>query len=232
MIDPDPAAGEPVDDLLELVEAHLLDIDPDDEVSRGSCCRCWSGFRESPAGRVHGSADAMRDRHAAYFRNRSMAGADVVRREWPDIAAALDHEINNGRLDDALAVAVALAPEVQEVPGAAAAFRTGCASCSTGASRPRHAARPGPALVDDRLPGRGFSGPSAPRPVDGAALGRGDAAGARVGGRPGAVGCPGATVRSLRITMDLAAAVSAAYEGLDLARRLDDQRALAGSSAG
>ena len=35
------------------------------------------------------------------------------------------------------------------------------------------------------------------------------------------------TIRSLRITLDLASAMSAAYEGLELARRLDDQPALA-----
>ena len=34
------------------------------------------------------------------------------------------------------------------------------------------------------------------------------------------------TIRSLRITLDLASAVSAAHEGLELAGRLDDQRAL------
>ncbi len=69
-----------------------------------------------------GRAEEVRDRHARYFHDRARAGAEVVRREWPDIAAALDHEMDTGRFDDALATAVALAPDVQEVPGVVASL--------------------------------------------------------------------------------------------------------------
>ena len=120
VVEPGTAAGDPAEDLLELVDAHLVEIDPaEDGAPRFALPVLVRGFAKRLLD-ADESADAVRDRHAAYYRNRGMAGADVVRREWPDIAAALDHELTHGRLDDALAAAVALAPEVQEVPGAAA----------------------------------------------------------------------------------------------------------------
>jgi len=80
-------------------------------------------IRAFARGRFDGDAiDAVRHRHARYFRDRCRSGGDVVWREWADVSVALDHEIRCGTVDDALTVAIAVAPAVQNLPGATASL--------------------------------------------------------------------------------------------------------------
>ena len=178
------------------------------------------------------SADAVRDRHAAYYRSRARAGADIVRREWPDIAAALDHELTHGRLDDALATAVALAPAVQEVPGAAA-----------GSDLLRDLLERGE-VVSDTLRARALLWSTTAHPEGASAdlqhlgvwttqrLAEATRLARESGDGPALLEALEQTIHSLRITLDLPAGVSAAYEGLDLAAGSTTSARWRGSSAG
>ncbi|MBF4761921.1 hypothetical protein ISU07_02170 [Nocardioides islandensis] len=227
VVDRGPTSGDPADDVLELVDAHLVEPSPGRE---GEARFVLPGPVRRFARHLLVSgdlADGVRDRHALYYGNRGRAGADIVRREWPDIAAALDHALDTGRLDDVLAAAVALAPDVQEVPGAKASLEERIGDLL---------ARDQP--VPDRLRAQalmwststftgGESGDmqrvglwTARRLAEAAGLAR------ESGDGPALLAVLDRTVRSLRITLDLASAVAAAHEGLELARRLDDQRAL------
>jgi DNA-binding NarL/FixJ family response regulator len=175
-----------------------------------------------------GRADEVRDRHARYFHDRARAGVEVVRREWPDIAAALDHEMDTGRFDDALATAVAVAPDVQEVPGVVASLEERITELLAKDEHvpPRLRAQalmwstrtfPGGESADMQR----FGLWTTQRLAEAMALAR------ESGDGPALLEVLERTIRSLRITLDLAAAMSAAYEGIELARRLDDQPTLA-----
>jgi DNA-binding CsgD family transcriptional regulator len=170
----------------------------------------------------------VRDRHARYYHDRGRAGADVVRREWPDIAAALDHEMDTGRFDDALATAVALAPDVQEVPGAVASLEERITELLARQELVPSRLRAQALMWSTRTFPDGESADvqrfglwTAQRLAEATALAR------ESGDGPALLVVLERTIRSLRITLDLATAMSAAYEGLELARRLDDQPALA-----
>jgi DNA-binding CsgD family transcriptional regulator/predicted ATPase len=228
VVEPGTSPRDPVEDLLELVDAHLVEIDPaGDGAPRFVLPVLVRGFARRLL-EVDDSADGVRDRHAAYFRNRGMAGADVVRREWPDIAAALDHELTHGRLDDALAAAVALAPAVREVPGAAAGVQDLLRDLL---DRGEH--------VSDTLRARALLWSTTAYPEGASSdlqhlgvwttqrLAEATRLARESGDGPALLEALEQQIHSLRITLDMPAAVSAAYEGLDLAHRLDDQRALA-----
>ena len=228
VVEPRTSAGDPAEDLLELVDAHLVEIDPGEDGAPRFVLPLLVRVFARRLLNADGSVDDVRDRHAAYYRNRGRAGADVVRREWPDMAAALDHEIGNGRVDDALAVAVALAPEVQEVPGAAAGIEDRLRELLDRGDRVPEMLRARAMLWSGTAYPDGASADlqrlgmwTAQRLSEATRLAR------ESGNGPALLESLDRTVRSLRITMDIAAAVSAAHEGLDLARRLDDQRALA-----
>jgi predicted ATPase/DNA-binding CsgD family transcriptional regulator len=224
----DPESGDPTDDLLELVAAHLVDLDPD---GTGEPRFVVPGFLRALLRRrleADHRLNEVKDRHARYFTDRGRAGVEVVRREWPDIAAALDHNLGNGRFDDALVTAVALAPELQEVPGAAASLEDTINELLAvdGHVPPRLRAQalmwstrtfPDGVAADMQR----FGLWTARRLAEATSLAR------EAGDGPALLAALERTIFSLRITLDLATAVAAAHEGLELARRLDDQPALA-----
>jgi DNA-binding CsgD family transcriptional regulator len=227
VVDLGPASGDPSDALLELVDANLLQLDP---AGAGEPRFVTSALTRGFArGRLHDHEwAAVRDRHARYFSDRGKAGLEVVREEWADIVAALDHEMDTGRFDDALATAVALAPEVQEVPGAVASLEQRITDLleSNEHVPPRLYARalmwsthnhPDGASADVQR----FGLWTAQRLAEATALAR------EAGDGPALLEALERTIMLLRITLDLPAAVSAAHEGLELARRLDDGAALA-----
>jgi DNA-binding CsgD family transcriptional regulator/predicted ATPase len=226
VVDRGPTSGDPADDLLELVDAHLVDLDPGhDGEARFALPTPVRHFARHLLNASEHAAGA-RDRHASYFHSRGRAGGDVVRREWPDIAAALDHGLDTGRLDDVLAAAVALAPDVQEVPGALASLEERIADLL---ERQEH--------VPDLLKAQALMWSTSTFP-DAAAdmqrvglwtaqrLAEAMELARRSGDGPALLAVLERTIRSLRITLDLASAIGAAHEGLELATRLDDQRAL------
>lgn len=228
VVDHGPTSGDPAETLLELVDAHLLQIDVGGSGEpRFQLPTLVRGF----ARRLLGSgtdAHQVTDRHARYFRDRGRGGAEVVRREWPDIAAALDHEMHSGRFDDALAAAVALAPEVQEVPGVVASLEERITELlEKGDQVPNRVRARALMWSTNNFPGgesadmQRFGLWTAQRLADATSLAR------ESGDGPALLSALERTITSLRITLDLASAMSAAYEGLELARRLDDQPALA-----
>ncbi len=220
--------ADPAEVLLELVDAHLVELDPagtgEPRFVVPELVRAYSLSRIDP-----GVRSAARDRHSRYFTDRAKAGADVVRREWADVVAALDHEMSTGRrLDDALAAAVALAPAMQEVPGAAASRDQRIAelleknapiSDSLRARALLWSASRYPGSAADDMQRLGLW--TAQRLAQATTLAR------QSGDGPALLEALERTIMLLRITLDLAGAVSAAHEGLELARRLDDQSALA-----
>jgi predicted ATPase/DNA-binding CsgD family transcriptional regulator len=214
------------DVLVELVDAHLLEFD---STVPGAARFRMSALVRAYAGTLLDVAalSALRHRHARYFRARCLAGGEVVRREWADIAAALDHEMRNGTVDDALSLAIAVAPALQNLPGAAAALTTRLDDLlHAGAeARPELQAR---ALV--------WSTVLRPREADDLAaiaawmsqhLADATALSRESGDGPGLLQALELTIASLNFTLDLARGVSAAHEGLELAQRLDNQPALA-----
>jgi DNA-binding CsgD family transcriptional regulator len=224
----DTPSSDPADAVLELLDAHLVELDPD---GTGEPRFVVPGFLRIQVRRhleAEGRLREVADRHARYFTDRGRAGAEVVRREWPDIAAALDHQLDCGRLDDAFAAAVALAPEVQEVPGAAASLEDTIRELLAADGH-----------VPDHLRARAVMWSTRSFPAGAAAdmqafglwtaqrLAEATALAREAGDGPALLAALERTIVSLRITLDLASAVSAAYEGLELARRLDDQPALA-----
>ena len=228
VVDLGPTSADPFDVLLELVDTHLLDLDP--AHSGEPRFLVPAPVRDFARSMLLADpiADEVRVRHARYFGQRGMAGTEVVRREWPDMVAALDHQMATGLLDDALAAAVALAPEVQEVPGAVASLEKRITE-----------------LLDkgEQVPARlraqaliwSTGGYTEQTAHDMQCLGLWTAQhlaeatrlARESGDGPALLDALERTVRQLRITLDLRAAVSAAHEGLDLAQRLDDQRATA-----
>ncbi|MEO6510470.1 MAG: hypothetical protein ABIO16_05730, partial [Nocardioides sp.] len=228
VVDRGPTSGDPVDDLLELVDAHLVELEPGSAGEPRFVVPLPVRSYVRHLLDVDGLGDGVRERHARYFRNRGRFGPDVVRREWADVAAALDHVIRTGRFDDGLAAAVALAPDVQEIPGAAASLH----------DRIDQLLRGGEA-VPPELRARALLWSTTNYP-DGIAqdmqrvglwtaqrLADATEAARESGDGPALLETLEMTIRSLRVTLDLASAVAAAHEGLELARRLDDQRALA-----
>jgi len=114
VLDQGPTSGDPADDLLELLDAHLVQLDGSGEGEPRFMVP--EPVRSFARRRLAETTldEATRDRHATYFLNRARAGGEVVRRAWPDIAAALDHELDHGRFDDALRMfeqVVGLAPD-------------------------------------------------------------------------------------------------------------------------
>ena len=227
MLDQGPTSGDPADDLLELLDAHLVQLDGSGEgeprfmVPEPVRSFARRRLAETPLD------DATRDRHATYFLNRARAGGEVVRRAWPDIAAALDHELDHGRFDDALASAIALAPELQEAPGAVASLQDRIAELLDKGEEVPDRLRAQALMWSTSTYSDGESADmqrfglwTAQRLAEATALAR------ESGDGPALLALLETTIRSLRITLDLASAVSAAHEGLELAGRLDDQRAL------
>jgi DNA-binding CsgD family transcriptional regulator/predicted ATPase len=228
VVDRGPASGDPADDLLELVDASLVELAP---TTTGRLRFVVPTTVRAFARQLLDSgehAGSVRDRHARYFRNRGRFGADAVRREWADVSAALDHLIRSGGFDDGLAAAVALAPDVQEIPGASASVQARIAELMA-----RGEAVPG------ELHARALLWSTTLFPQGVAAdmqrvglwtaqqLAAATEAARESGDAPALLETLEQTIRSLRVTLDLASAVAAAHEGLELARRLDDQRALA-----
>ncbi|MBF4767675.1 hypothetical protein ISU10_07840 [Nocardioides agariphilus] len=228
VVDLGSPSTDPADVLLELVDAHLVELDPagtgEPRFVIPQLVRGFSQSRIDPDARA-----AARDRHTRYFTDRARAGLEVVRLEWPDIVAALDHEMSTGRrLDDALAAAVALAPEVQEVPGAVASLEQRIDELLEKDAHVPDSLRARALLWStSRYPGGSADDMqklglwTAQRLAEATTLAR------QSGDGPALLEALERTIMLLRITLDLAAAVSAAHEGLELARRLDDQPALA-----
>ena len=222
-----PTSADPAEVLLELLDAHLLRLDPG---SGGEPRFVVPEPVRSFARRRLAETTfdlATRDRHATYFLNRARAGGEVVRLAWPDISAALDHELNHGRFDDALASAVAIAPELREAPGAVASLQDRIAELLERGEE-----------VPERLRAQALMWSTSNYPDGESAdmqrlglwtaqrLAEATAVARESGDGPALLALLETTIRSLRITLDLASAVSAAHEGLELAGRLDDQRAL------
>ena len=222
--------SEPGDDvsdaLTELVDAHLLGFDT---AAQGVPRFVMSELvRAFASGQLDADAiEQVRQRHARYFLDRCRAGGDIIWREWADIAVALDHELRRGSVDDALAAAIAAAPAVQNAPGATASLqaRLDVLLDADAEASPELRARAllwstalHPHEADD-LASVGMW--TAQRFAEATALAR------ESGDGPALLEALEMTVGSLNITLDMAAAVSAAHEGRELARRLEDQRALA-----
>jgi predicted ATPase len=227
VVDLGSTSGDPAEVLLELVDAHLLELDPGSSGEpRFVVPELVRGFARRRLD-ADGLAAEVKDRHATYFLNRARAGGEVVRRAWPDIAAALDHELDHGRFDDALASAVSLAPELQETPGAAASLQERIAELLERGEEVPDRLRAQALMWSTSTWSDGESADmqrfglwTAQRLAEATTLAR------ESGDGPALLALLETTIRSLRITLDLASAVSAAHEGLDLAGRLDDQRAL------
>ena len=181
MLDQGPTSGDPADDLLELLDAHLVQLDGSGEGEpRFMVPEPVHSFARR---RLAETAldEATRDRHATYFLNRARAGGEVVRRAWPDIAAALDHELDHGRFDDALASAIALAPELREAPGAVASLQDRIAELlDKGEEVPDRLRAQASDVVRQHLPRRRVGGHAALRAVDRPTARRGDGPGPRV----------------------------------------------------
>ena len=218
--------GDVSDALTELVDAHLLGFDTS---TPGAPRLAMSELvRAFASGRLDAEAmDAVRHRHARYFRDRCRAGGDVVWREWADVAVALDHELRRGSVDDALTAAIAAAPAVQNAPGATASLQARLdelleadveASPELRARALLWSTALHPLEAED-LASVGMW--TARRLAEATALAR------ESGDGPTLLEALEMTVRALNITLDMTAAVSAAHEGLELARRLEDQRAVA-----
>ena len=227
MLDQGPTSGDPADDLLELLDAHLVQLDG--AASGEPRFVVPEPVRSFARRRLAETTfdEATRDRHATYFLNRARAGGEVVRRAWPDIAAALDHELDHGRFDDALASAIALAPELQETPGAVASLQDRIADLLDKGEEVPDRLRAQALMWSTSTYSDGESADmqrlglwTAQRLAEATALAR------ESGDGPALLALLETTIRSLRITLDLASAVAAAHEGLELAGRLDDQRAL------
>ena len=228
-VDLGPTSGDPADVLLELLDAHLVQLGPGAATeSHGS----WSPSRSRGFARRRLAEspldEATRDRHATYFLNRARAGGEVVRRAWPDIAAALDHELDHGRFDDALASAIALAPGA---PGDARRGRLAAGpdrrAAGQGRRGPRPAARAGADVVHQHLlrtASRRTCSASGCGPPSGSPRRRPWPA-SPVTARP-SWRCWRRRSGRCASPWTSPSAVSAAHEGLELAGRLDDQRAL------
>jgi DNA-binding NarL/FixJ family response regulator/predicted ATPase len=225
--DHDPTSGDLAADVLELVDAHLLRIDTggtgEPRFELPPLVRAFASRLLASAG----NAVEVRDRHARYFHDRGRAGGEVVRREWPDMAAALDHEMHMGRIDDALAAAIALAPEVQEAPGVVASLEGRINEMLASGDQVPRKLRAQALMWSTRTFPDGESADmqrfgiwTAQRLAEATSLAR------ESGDGDALLSALERTVTSLRITLDLQSAVSAAYEGVELARRLDDQPAL------
>ena len=225
VVAPPRGPAELLDVLSELVGAHLLDH-----------LRAEDG--EPPRFRVPGlvrayvlhrrPADAeLRLRHARYFRVRCRAGAEVVRREWPDVVAMLDHALSTADVDDALVAAVAAAPAVRDRPAASASLAPRLAGMLAGSTDVVARARalvwsaalhPGGEVEEDLT---AFGLWTAERLATATADAR------AVGDSAALLEALEMTVRSLNVTLDIAAAVAAAHEGRELATRVGDQASLA-----
>ena len=227
VLDQGPTSGDPADDLLELLDAHLVQLDGSGEGEPRFMVP--EPVRSFARRRLAETTldEATRDRHATYFLNRARAGGEVVRRAWPDIAAALDHELDHGRFDDALASAIALAPELQETPGAVSSLQDRISELLDKGEEVPDRLRAQALMWSTSTYSDGESADmqrfgmwTAQRLAEATALAR------ESGDGPALLALLETTIRSLRITLDLASAVAAAHEGLALAGRLDDQRAL------
>jgi DNA-binding CsgD family transcriptional regulator len=224
------------DALSELVDAYLLEFDTDsDEPATGTRFVMRDPVRAFALDQLGSrDLDAARRRHANYFRDRCRAGTDVAAREWPDIAQALDFTLRHGIVDDPLIVGAAASPALRRLAGVGAHLRASLDRLAeAGPDGSPGKARPDPELRSramlwstvlfpihaDDLATVGLW--TAQRLAEATALAR------ESGDAPALLEALETTVRSLNVTLDLPAAAAAVHEGLELARALDDQRAMA-----
>ena len=223
----DPAAdpADILDRLSGLVDVQLLDLDVSDDDSRFTMPTLMRAFALE---RLHDdNEDLVRERHSRWFRARCSAYPENVRREWPDVAAALDTAVRGGHVGEALHAAVDAAPALTGVPGASAALRRKIDDLVAvdGEAEPALATR---ALLWGTLQ------PSDRRGVV-ESIGRWTSdrlthalALARSSGDPTAVlQVLDLVVATMPTTLDVEGAVAATYEGLELASRGSDQAILA-----
>ena len=222
----DPAAdpADILDRLSELVDVQLLDLHVSDDESRFMMPTLMRAFALE---RLRASnEEEVRERHSRWFRARCSADPDNVRREWPDVAAALDSAVRGGHVGEALHAAVDAAPALTGVPGASVMLRRTMDDlmASDGDADPALATR---ALLWGTLQ------PS-DRRGDLESIGRWTSdrltralALARSSGDPTAVlQVLDLVVATMPTTLDVERAVAATYEGLELASRGRDQAML------
>lgn len=226
-----PGEGSDVYDALEeLVDAYLLEFDTGSrDETRLAMREPIRAFALDQLGT--GELEAVQRRHGRYFRDRARAGTEVVARDWPDIAQALDYAIRHGVVDDALILGVAAAPAVQRLAGAGGQLR---ARLDELVEHSRHAR----VRSDPVLRARAMVWSTALFPADAEdlanvgmwtaqQLAEATALARESGDESALMEALEMTVRSLPVTLDISGAASAVLEGLEGARRSGDQRALA-----
>jgi predicted ATPase/DNA-binding CsgD family transcriptional regulator len=226
VVDPALDASTILDRFSDLVDVQLLDLEVDaDGSSRFAMPTLMRAFaRERLTGE---EAEACRDRHSRWFRALCSADPDNVRREWPDVVAALDTAVRRGALDEALLAAVQAAPALVDAPGASSMLsrRLDDLAATESEADPALATRalvwgtkqPADRRGDLESVGRWTSD----------RLGRALALARRSGDAAAVLTVLDLVVAAMPTTLDVGAAVSATYEGLELASRGRDQAMLA-----
>jgi predicted ATPase/DNA-binding CsgD family transcriptional regulator len=226
VVDPALDATTILDRFSDLVDVQLLDLEVGaDGSSRFAMPSLMRAFaRERLTGE---EAEQCRDRHSLWFRALCSADPDNVRREWPEVAAALDTAVRRGSLNEALLAAVQAAPALTDAPGASSMLSRRLDDLADAGSEAD------PALATRALVW-GTKQP-ADRRGDVESIGRWTSdrltralALARRSGDPAAVlAVLDLVVAAMPTTLDVTAAVSATFEGLELASRGRDQAMLA-----
>lgn len=224
----DPAAdpADVLEKLSELVDVQLLDLDASDNGSRftmPSLMRAFALERLRAA-----DEDEVRERHSRWFRARCSADPENVRREWPDVAAALDTAVRGGHVGEALHAAVDAAPALTSVPGAAAMLRRTLDDLVAADGHDEDPALATRALLWGTLQPSDRRGEvesvgrwTSDRLTRALALARSS------GDSEAVLQVLDLIVATMPTTLDVEAAVAATYEGLDLASRGRDQAILA-----
>ena len=225
VLDPRPPEPELLDHVSELVDAHLVDLDPDD----GALFRLDPLVRRRARRRLADSGDEarVRDAHSAYWATRCRVDPATASRSWPDVLAALDRQITIGQLDDAMQLAVNASRDLESSPGAQASLLPivesvlddGRASDESLAARTLMWATVHASAEETGTAAYGaWTARRLRRSIELARSSGDDVA---------LLEALELVVSTLGVTFDLEGAVACAYEGQALAARLGDESALA-----
>ena len=123
---PRRADPELLDLVSELVDVHLVDLRQDaleapeqDVQFQLDPLACRNARRRLAEG---GGESRARDAHADYWASCCRTNPATATRAWPDVLAALDWRVVAGQRDEALQLAVAMAPALTSSPGAEASL--------------------------------------------------------------------------------------------------------------